>query len=78
MWYSVFLLALGAATTFYVGWYIPRAMRRVRQRIVESGGDTTTLDERMASRKYRTWMMAGVSTGVLLMAVGTIAATLGD
>ena len=74
---GVLLPVAGLLVMGYVGWYVPRALRRVSARRQARGGDSARIDDLLASRRWRNlrtfalvWGAAMVLLGVLFLALG--------
>jgi hypothetical protein len=69
---GVFLIACGVVVLGWTQWYVPRAMDRVRQRVVDRGGDPAALDARLTSRTWRRLMIASWAVGAVAILGGVL------
>ena len=69
---GIYTAACGVACLLGVRWYIPREMRRARQKILDRGGSTARLDEQMSSKLWRGLIRASLPFGIFAILAGVV------
>lgn len=67
---GVLNIVLGVLVLMWGQWYMPRAMQRIRQKIVDRGRDPAKFDAMLTSRRWPRLLTAVTVCGAALVIVG--------